>query len=167
MSLTASPQTSLASPQPKRVLLAFLLAPLAGPLGIAMGMGVPVMISNPDPIGLIGFVLLVYVFATPVVYFFSIVLGLPFYLLLGSTLGLTKAGLIIGWAGVGMASIFCFLGFDLPDRVGEMLLYLPFALGGAAVGLVFWRILCANDELKQSQAENEKRHEMAHISHEQ
>lgn len=161
MSPTVFPQASLATPQPKRLLLAFLLAPLAGPLGIAMGMGIPFMVNNPDPFELMGFILLVYVFATPFVYFFSMVLGLPFYLLLRSTLGLTKPGLIIGWAGVGMASAFCFSGFDLPNRVGEILLYLPFALGGAAVGFVFWRILCANIGLKQRQAENEKRHEMA------
>jgi hypothetical protein len=148
-------------------MLAFMLAPLAGPLGIAMSVAVPFMISNPNPFELIGLILLIYVFATPVVYFFSIVLGLPFYLLLRSTLGLSEPGLIIGWAGIGMASAFCFFGFDLPDRLGEILLYLPFALGGAAVGFVFWHILCANDELKQRQAVIEERHEMAQISREQ
>jgi hypothetical protein len=119
-----------------------------------MGMTVPVLILNPNPVGLIAPFFLIYAFATPVVYFFSIVLGLPFYLLLGTTLGITKPGLIIGWAVVGMVSQFCFTGFDLPDRVGEMLHYIPFALGGAAVGFVFWHILSA----KTGQAEDERRY---------
>ncbi len=149
MSYTPSPQASLASPQPKRVLLAFLLAPLAGPLGIAISMALPLMISDPDPSKLVVFMLLIYAFATPVVYFFSIVLGIPFYLLLRATLGLTKPGLIIGWAVVGMVSQFCFSGFDLPDRGGEILHYLPFAIGGAAIGFFFWRILSVDTTLKQ------------------
>jgi hypothetical protein len=127
----------LASPQPKRLLLAFLLAPLAGPLGISIGMTVPLVIESGNPVILLGSMPLIYVIATPFVYIFSIVLGLPFFLLLHLTLGLTKPGLIIGWAAVGMISAFCFTGFNIPDRAGEMLFYLPFALGGAAVDFAF------------------------------
>jgi hypothetical protein len=112
-------------------------------------------------------ILFVCLFATPVVYFFSIVLGLPFYLLLRSTLGLTKPGLIIGWAVVGMVSQFCFSGFDLPGQVGDVLLYLPFALGGAAEGGAFWGILYNTTERNQTQIESEQQHELPNISREQ
>lgn len=141
---TGSSQQMLASPRPKRLLLAFLLAPLAGSLGISIGIAVPWSIASGEPTMMLSGLAPIYIIATPFVYFFSIVLGLPFFLILHLTQGLSRPGLIVGWTMVGMVSLFCLTGFDLPERAAEMLLYLPFALGGAAVGYVFWAILSAH-----------------------
>lgn len=138
-----SSQLLLASPKPKRLLLAFLLAPLAGPLGISIGFSVPLAFESSDPAMLLGGIPLVSVIATPFVYFFSIVVGLPFFLLLHLTLGLSRLKLIITWAVVGMLSFGCLTGFQFSRRPEDLLIYLPFALGGAVEGYAFWAILSA------------------------
>ena len=141
--LTNASYMALASPRPKRLLLAFLLAPLAGPVGISIGMAVPWVIESGNPMFLLSGLPLIYIIATPFVYFFSIVVGLPAFLLLHLSLGLSRPKLIVVWAVVGMVSLFCLTGFQLPGRAQDLLLYMPFALGGAAVGYAFWVILTA------------------------
>jgi hypothetical protein len=123
------------------VLLAFLLAPLAGPLGISIGIALPIAVENSNPLLLIGALPLIYIIAAPVVYFFSIILGLPFFLMLHLSLGLSRTGLIIGWAAVGVISMMCLSGFNFLDSMADILIYLPFALGGGAIGFLFWLIL--------------------------
>lgn len=143
MSLISEPPVlpPLVSPRPKRLLLAFLVAPLAGPLGIAIGMVVPMAIQRGEVIFLLGGIPIVYLFATPVVYFFSFLLGLPAFLILHLSLGLSRAGLMATWTVVAILSLMCLSDFNVPDSVDEALLCIPFALGGAAVGYVFWWIL--------------------------
>lgn len=143
MNTTEASQLLLDSPKPKRLLLAFLLAPLAGPLGISIGMSVPLVFESGDPAMLLGGIPLISVIATPFVYFFSIVVGLPFFLLLHLTLGLSKLKLILTWAVVGMLSLACLTGFQFTRRPDDLLIYLPFALGGAMEGYTFWAILSA------------------------
>ena len=144
-----SSQMALASPQPKRLLLAFLLAPLAGPVGISIGMGMSWFIESGEPMLLLSGFPLIYIIATPFVYFFSIVIGLPAFLLLHLSLGLSGLKLIVVWAVVGMVSLFCLTGFQLPNRAQDLLFYMPFALGGAAVGYSFWVILSADGQRSQ------------------
>jgi hypothetical protein len=171
MNTTESSHLLLASPRPKRLLLAFLIAPLAGSLGISIGMSLPLLIESGDPAMLLGGIPLITVIATPFVYFFSIVLGLPFFLLLHLSLGLSRLGLTVGWAVVGMLSFICLAGFSLPNRAEEVLLLFPFALGGAAVGYAFWAILTAKPnrpaEPGRKPVVKEKRTELAQISQEE
>ncbi|MEJ2453124.1 MAG: hypothetical protein P8103_03070 [Candidatus Thiodiazotropha sp.] len=119
---------------------------------------------------LFGVIPLLYLFATPFVYIFSFLLGLPFFLLLHSTLGLSKWRLIVGWAMVGVLSIFCLTGFTIPNRVVEALIFPPFALGGAAVGFAFWWILSTDPEQQSAHngesPEGEERTKLAKISNE-
>jgi hypothetical protein len=157
---TAS-QQALALPQPKRVLLAFLLAPLAGPLGISIGISLPMAVENGSPMMLIGAAPLICLIATPVVYVFSIILGLPFFLLLHLSLGLSRAGLVLGWAAVGVISLMCLSGFTLPESRSDALIYLPFAMGGAAVGLSFWGILTLKPPPLRSTTKSQKQDAMS------
>jgi hypothetical protein len=93
---------------------------------------------------LIGFIVTIpffYIFAAPVVYFFSILLGPPFFLLLHLTRGVTRNRLIAGWAVIGVVSFMSLTRFAIPRSVDDLLFYMPFALGGAAVGLLFCWIL--------------------------
>lgn len=92
------------SPRPSRIFLAFLIAPLAGPLGIYIGMA-PILFHTANILALVGALPFFYLFAGPVVYFFSILLGLPFFLLLHLTWGVSRNSLIVGWAVVGVISM--------------------------------------------------------------
>ncbi len=124
----------------RRVLIAFLSAPLAGPLGIYIGMAV-----LHGEIGHPGALLVVlpffYLFAAPVVYAFSFLLGVPFYLLLHSLLGLTRNRLIAGWMLIGPLSLILLSRTFIPKTAQELTTLFPFVLGGAAVGYTFWRVL--------------------------
>jgi hypothetical protein len=133
------------SPRPKRVFLAFLLAPLAGPLGILLGIA-PYFILNGDIFGIIGALPFSYIFTGPFVYFFSILLGLPFFLLLRYTGGVTRKALIGGWAVIGVVSFMLLTGQFIPRSLHDILFLIPFALGGAGVGFVFYRVLSSDQE---------------------
>ena len=123
----------------KNAILAFLIAPLGGPLGLycvylfqlpLRGIG--------DSLGLL---LVLYLFTTPFIYFFSLILGIPFYLLLRSLNALNRNLLIAGWALIGDLSLLIFSGGRLPERADGYLVLVPFAVGGCAVGLLFWLVI--------------------------
>jgi len=150
-------------PRPRRVALAFLLAPLAGAPGIFCWMLFFVFSGN--PLGVLAGFLFVSLIATPVVYFFSILLGVPFYLALHGLRGVTRNRLVVGWSVIGVVSQLIFSGGHIPriSQAQEALSLFPFAVGGAAVGLVFWWILSRDplaplrisDRCEEAQAEPE------------
>ncbi len=128
-------------PRPRRAALAFLLAPLAGAPGIFCW--ILFSASNASLPSVFAAFLFFSLIATPVVYFFSILLGVPFYLVLHGLRGVTRNRLVIGWSVIGVVSQLIFSGGQIP-RVSQgqaALILFQFAVGGAAVGLVFWWIL--------------------------
>ncbi len=129
----------------KRIFFAFLIAPLAGPLGIYLGL-IPLLPEIGHPAGLLGALPFVYLFAAPVVYFFSILLGGPLFWLLHTLRWITRNRLLAGWTLIGVLSFIALTGFSLPRSVGELPFLFPFALGGAAVGFLFWRILSSDPQ---------------------
>ncbi len=123
----------------KQTLRAFLTAPLAGPLGLFSGFVFQIPLRG---IGdLFELLLLLYLFTTPVIYFFSILLGIPLYLLLRSLGGLNRGLLMAGWALIGDLSILIVSGGKIPESADQYLILIPFALGGCAVGYLFWRVI--------------------------
>ena len=131
--------TRLISPTIKRSLLAFLVAPLAGPLGIYCG---TVLLSPSLNVqSLASGLLFFYIFATPFVYFFSILLGAPFYLLLRYFHAISRNRLIFGWTLIGVVSVMILITGPTFHNGQDLSMILPFGLGGAGVGFVFWRIL--------------------------
>lgn len=123
----------------KRAIVAFFIAPLAGPLGLFSGFAFQIPLGN---IGdLFKLLLLLYLVTTPVIYFFSTVLGIPLYLLLRSLGRLNRRLLMAGWALIGDLSLLIVSGGKIPESPGQNLILIPFALGGCAVGYLFWLVI--------------------------
>ncbi len=150
MSIIESSVQRVISTRPKRVFFAFLVAPLAGPLGIHIGMAL-FLFRTGDMVALISALPFIYVFAGPVVYVFSLLLGLPFFLLLHYTWGVTRNTLIVGWAVIGVVSFMLLTSQFIPRSLHDILLLFPFALGGACVGFLFYRVLSSDQENRSNE----------------
>ena len=128
-----------------RVIAAFLIAPSIGPVGIVLTFFIPALFSAPDPGKSILVLPFIYLFVAPFVYFFSFLLGIPFFLSLRAAGMLGMKALTVGWAVIGAVSLvllFALLsGGQSLGHLGDSLVLAPFALSGAAVGYLFWRIL--------------------------
>jgi hypothetical protein len=130
----------------KRALAAFLIAPSVGPAGIVLGYLLPTLHNVTRP-GELLMLPALYLIVTPFVYFFSLLLGLPFYLTL-RIMGMLKPGaLIAGWAAIGVVSMLLLSGGNIPGRMQDIWMLAPFALGGGAVGYLFWRVLTWRDRV--------------------
>ncbi len=127
--------------------LAFLLAPLGTPISLAVWQGIAI---NPRGFNLIlsalpGFL----IYATPVAYIATLLLGIPAYLLLLRKRWLMLptvifVGTLIG-ALAGLAAGYYIAGYDFNQVVGYftvdlMSIYAPSAIAGMVSAGMFWVI---------------------------
>ncbi len=149
-----SPDLSVNIRAHKAPALAFLIAPMAGPLGIFIGYCLVDAILRTEPyqsenLWTIGLLPFFYCFAAPVVYLFSLLFGLPMYLLLKWRKWLNRTNLVTGWAVVGMLSNLTISSNHI-QRTGEISFphLIPYAIGGGFVGLIFWKILSQDKHME-------------------
>jgi hypothetical protein len=115
----------------KRVILGFVIAPLAAPLAFDVMTGIESLGRSANPsLGVLGAVFLVG-YMTPYAYLATLLIGVPAYLLLRryGTLSLWEMLL------VGAATSAVFVPADSGSMGRALLLFLP---AGAASGLVLW-----------------------------
>ena len=128
-----------------RAISAFLIAPSIGPVGIILTLILPAMFTRSGSVEMVLALPLFYLLVAPFVYFFSFLLGIPFFLSLRAAGMLGMKALTVGWAVIGAVSLvllFALLsGGQSLGRLEDSLVLAPFALSGAAVGYLFWRIL--------------------------
>lgn len=116
---------------PKRVVLGFVLAPLAAPLAFDLMTGVESFTRGATPsLGVLGAVFLVGYMA-PYAYLATLLIGVPAYLLLRRYGTLSLWELLL----VGAATSAVFVPADSGSMGRALLLFVP---AGAASGLVLW-----------------------------
>jgi len=147
-------------PNQYKPMMAFLIAPMAGPLGASFGYIIIDAIFSSPPNQSSAFMYLaitlgLYWLATPIIYIFSILLGIPLYLFLKCIRSINKSSILIGWSLVGtLSSIILFsnkwVQANKTDISSVSATVFPYALGGLFIGFLFWEIISRTMEEKSA-----------------
>ena len=130
------------SPRQVKVRRAFLVAPLIGPVALALGVGVAAMLDGStspryaiDTAGVLA--LPFFIFGFPFAYAVGLVVGLPSYWLLKRHDRLQLIPILAITGGLGPIALLAAASFWTGDAAPRILLFLA-VTAGMAVGLTFW-----------------------------
>jgi hypothetical protein len=133
-------------PSPKRLLLAFLVAPLAAPVAYVLGtLAVQMASGNASisPLSALDLLIGVFTLGAPCAYVAALVAGAPMYFLLGRLGLLSRWTVWLAGAAIGAAGALALAPYLRGDPFSIRFPWWVAALLGLASAEVFWRIRSA------------------------
>jgi hypothetical protein len=131
------------SPSRKRLILAFLVAPLAAPVAYVVGtLGVELFRRGfaPSARSVLDLLIGVFTLGAPSAYFAALVVGVPTYFVLRRLGVLTRWTVWLGGAAIGAAGALVLAPYLLGELFSIRFPWWTAALLGIASAEVFWRV---------------------------
>ena len=130
-------------PSPKRLLLAFLVAPLAAPVAYVLGTLMVELFSRgkaPSALSILDLLIGVFTLGAPCAYVAALVAGVPIYFVLRRLGLLSRVTVWLGGAAIGAAGALALAPYLRGELFSIRFPWWVAALLGLASAEVFWRM---------------------------